>query len=72
MATRKKTADRGPRNNETKITTIPPDVEDFSYKRERAQTMTFAKMEEILQRNATRSVNRTFTQYTKDLVKTYV
>ena len=72
MATRKKTADSGPKNNETKITTIPTDVEDFSYKRERAQTMTFAKMEEILQRNATRSVNRTFTQYTKDLVKTYI
>ncbi len=72
MANQKKTANGGAKNNETKITTIPSDQSDFSYKRERAQTMTFAKMQEILQRNASRSVNKTFTQYTKDLVKTYI
>ncbi len=67
---RKKTADSGA-NNETKITTVT-NQGDFSYKREKAQTMTFAKMQEILQRNASRNTNRTFTQYTKDLVKTYI
>ncbi len=34
--------------------------------------MTFAKMQEILQRNASRNYNKTYTQYTKDLVKTYL
>lgn len=34
--------------------------------------MTFAKMQEILQRNPTKNVSKTFTQYTKDLVKTYL
>lgn len=72
MANRKSSANSGAQNNETKITTVSQADGDFSYKRERAQTMTFAKMQEILQRNASRSVNKTFTQYTKDLVKTYV
>ena len=31
-------------NNETKITTVTQPDGDFSYKRDRAQTMTFAKM----------------------------
>jgi len=56
----KKTADSGA-NNEIKITTVKQADGDFSYKRERAQTMTFAKMQEILQRNPMRSVNKTFT-----------
>ena len=59
-------------NNETKITTVTQPDGDFSYKRDRAQTMTFAKMQEILQRNPNRGVNKTFAQYTKDLVKTYI
>ena len=65
----KKTADSG---TETKFTTIPAGQPDYTYKREKAQTMTFAKMQEILQRNVARNTNRTFTQYTKDLVKTYL
>ena len=72
MANRKNTANSGAKNNETKFTTIPAGQSDFTYKRERAQTMTFAKMQEILQRNPVRNVNKTFTQYTKDLVKTYL
>lgn len=67
----KKTANSGT-NNETKVTTISANRGDYEYKRERAQTMTFAKMMEILQRNPTRTENKTFTQYTKDLVKTYI
>ena len=67
----KKAANSGA-NIETKITTVKQPDGDFSYKRDRAQTMTFAKMQEILQRNPARSVNKTFTQYTKDLVKTYL
>lgn len=34
--------------------------------------MTFAKMQEILQRNASRNYTKTYLQYTKDLVKTYL
>ena len=66
----KKTADSGA-NNETKVTTVTNHSE-YSSKRERAQTMTFAKMQEILQRNPSRNFTKTFTQYTKELVKTYV
>ena len=68
---RRKTAESGTEENRTKITTITGQ-EDFSYKRERAQTMTFAKMQEILQRNASRNYTKTYLQYTKDLVKTYL
>lgn len=71
MANRK-TANSGANNIETKITTVKQADGDFSYKRDRAQTMTFAKMQEILQRNPVRGVNRSFTQYTKELVKTYL
>ena len=68
----KSVANGGAQNTETKITTVKSTDGDFSYKRDRAQTMTFAKMQEIIQRNPTRTVNRTFTQYTKDLIKTYL
>ena len=70
MANRK-TANSGT-NNETKVTTLKQSDGAFSYKRDRAQTVTFAKLQEILQRNPVRNVNKTFTQYTKDLVKTYL
>jgi hypothetical protein len=42
MANRK-TANSGT-NNETKVTTLKQSDGAFSYKRDRAQTMTFAKM----------------------------
>ena len=60
MANRK-TADSGANNVEAKITTVRQLQSDYSYKRDRAQTMTFAKMQEILQRNPTRNANKTFT-----------
>lgn len=44
----------------------------YTYKRDRAQTMTFAKMKELLQNNPSRSYTKTFTQYTKELVQTYL
>lgn len=45
---------------------------DFGYKRDQAMNINFARMQEILQRNVNRGVNKTFTQYTKDLVKLYL
>ncbi len=44
----------------------------FTVKRDRAQTINFAKMQEILQRNITRNVNLTFTQYTKQMIQQYL
>ena len=69
---RKRTTAAAKGGDETKITTITQPQSDYTYKRDKAQTMTFAKMQEILQRNVSRNSNKTFTQYTKDLVKTYV
>lgn len=62
----------GAKDTQTKIKTVSQTDSAFAYKRDRAQTMTFAKMQEILQRNPTRSFNKMFTWYTKDLVKTYL
>lgn len=72
MANKQPGANSGAKDVQTKITTVSQTDSGFSYKRDRAQTLTFAKMQEILQRNPARSVNKTFTQYTKDLIKTYV
>jgi hypothetical protein len=55
----KKTADSG--TNETRFISIPADQAEYSYKRDRAQTMTFAKMQELLQRNVSKNVSKTFT-----------
>lgn len=70
MAYKKKAADSGTNDNKTKFYSGIP--EQFSYKRDRAQTINFAKDQEILQRNASRNYTKTYTQYTKDLVKTYL
>ena len=72
MAGRKKTADSGTEDNKTKFISISQNDTGYEYKRDRAQIMTFAKMQEILQRNPTKNVTKTFTQYTKDLVKNYL
>lgn len=71
MANDRKTKAATSGDNETKIFNVTQQ-EDFVYKRDRAQKMTFAKMQELLQRNPSRNVNKTFTQYTKELVKTYI
>jgi len=44
MAKNNSVANSGAQNNDTKITTVKSASGDFSYKRDRAQTMTFAKM----------------------------
>ena len=48
------------------------DNNGFTVERQRMQSVTYAKMQEILQRNVTKSVNLTFTQYTKELIKQYL
>jgi len=48
------------------------DTNGFTVERQRMQSITFAKMQEILQRNVNRNVNLSFTQYTKDLIKQYL
>ena len=72
MANKKASAISGAQNTDTKITTVQQTDGDFSYKRDRAQKISFAKMQDILQRNPTRGFNKTFMQYTKDLVKIYL
>lgn len=57
--------------NETKFITKTEDDNGFYTKRERAQKLNFAAMQEILQRNVTRSVSKSYTQYTRNLLDTY-
>lgn len=54
-----------------KATTIHEE-EDLVVKRERAQKLAFAKMKEIMQRNPNANISKTFTQYTKELLKQYI
>jgi hypothetical protein len=58
--------------NETKIITKSADDNGFYTKRERAQKINFAQLQEILQRNVTVNSNKSYTQYTKELIKTYL
>lgn len=44
---------------------------DYTLKRDRAQTVNFDKIEEILQRNVSKTISKTYTQYTRDLLDTY-
>ena len=69
MASNKKSAESG---TEDRTKFISGNNSEYQYKRDRAQIMDFAKMQEILQRNPSRNITKTFTQYTKDLVKTYL
>ena len=71
MAYKKKAADGGANDDKTKFISKSVDG-TYSLKRERAQVVDFAKLQEILQRNVSRTYNRTYTQYTKDMVKTYL
>lgn len=48
------------------------EITDFELKRDRAQKLNFAKIQEILQRNVGKNTNRTFMQYTKALVQQYL
>lgn len=55
---------------ETKL--ITKNQNENYQKRNSAQKLTFAQLEEIIQRNVSKNVNKTYTQYTKDTVKSYL
>lgn len=44
----------------------------YEQKRDIAQAMTFDQLQELVQRNVASSLNKTYTQYTKDSVRTYL
>ena len=54
---------------ETKM--ITKNEEEFKPKREVAQKLTFEQLRELIQRNVNRSVNKSFTQYTRELLEQY-
>lgn len=56
----------------SKTKMITQSEEDFTPKREAAQKFTFAQLQELIQRNVAKNINRTYTQYTKDAVKGYL
>ena len=58
--------------NSIKIIDKPADDNGFTVKRESMQSVSFAKMQEILQRNVNRSINATFTHYSKEMIKQYL
>ena len=60
------------KTNKVQIIDKASDNNGFTVERPKMQSVTYAKMQEILQRNVTRSVNLTFTQYTKELIKQYL
>lgn len=55
-------------NNLTKITSAEPDSVET---RKRAQKISFAKLNELLQRNVSKNLSKSYTQYTRDLLDTY-
>jgi hypothetical protein len=56
---------------ETKIITRDPDDNGYYTKRERAQKINFAQVQEIIQRNINKTSNKSYTQYSKELLRTY-
>ena len=58
--------------SEMKKFTRSHDAGDYTLNRKQAQAINFAKIHELLQRNVGKTVNKSYTQYTKDLVKTYL
>lgn len=58
------------KKNETKL--ITRSDEEFHQKREYAQKLTFEQLKELIQRDVTKSLNKTYTQYTQDLTRTYL
>lgn len=55
---------------ETKL--ITKNEEEFKPKRESATKLTFEQLRELVQRDITKNVNKTYTQYTQDLTRTYL
>ena len=44
------------------------DESGYEVERKRAQKINFAKFQELLQRNVTKTVSKPYTQYTRDLL----
>ena len=59
-------------NNNTRKVITKTDDSDYSTTRKRAQKISFAKVQELLQRNVSKTVSKTYTQYTRDLLDTYI
>ena len=57
---------------ETRIITKSPNDNGYYTKRDRAQKINFEQIQEVLQRNVTANSSKSYTQYTKDLIKTYI
>lgn len=55
---------------ETKM--ITKNEEEFKPKRDVAQKLTFAQLQQLIQRDVTKTLNKTYTQYTQDLTRTYL
>ncbi len=47
------------------------DTNEYTLKRERGQTISFAKIQELLLRNVTKNENKTYTQFTRELLDRY-
>ena len=56
--------------SERKIITRTND-DDYSLKRTQAQKISFAKIQEILQRNVSKTLSKTYTQYNRETLDTY-
>ena len=48
------------------------DESGYEVKRKRAQKINFAKYQELLQRNVGKTFTKTFTTYTKELLRNYI
>lgn len=55
---------------ETKM--ITKNEEEFKPKREKAQKLTFEQLQQLIQRDVTKTLNKTYTQYTQELTRTYL
>lgn len=66
----KRKEETGKLSEEIKL--ITKNEEEFKPKRERAQKLTFEQLKQFIQRDVTRTLNKSYTQYTKDLTRTYL
>ena len=57
------------KNNKTEMAEFSSSV---GTKRERAQVLNFDKLRELMLQNVSKSSNKTYTQYTKELIKQYI
>lgn len=59
------------KRNKSEVITRTDD-QDFSITRNRAQKISFAKFQELLQRNVNKTISKSYTQYTRDLLDQYI